>query len=68
MLLAFNAHHNPSENFTRLSIWAAALRMIELGLGIGVLPVDMQAGALPASLVALPLVPEVSVTTVILSL
>jgi O-antigen ligase/tetratricopeptide (TPR) repeat protein len=25
--LAFNAHHDPSENFTRLSIWDAALRM-----------------------------------------
>ncbi len=24
---AFNAHHDPSENFTRLSIWDAALRM-----------------------------------------
>lgn len=29
VLLAFNAHHNPSENYTRLSIWAAALRIIE---------------------------------------
>jgi O-antigen ligase/tetratricopeptide (TPR) repeat protein len=25
--LVFNAHHDPSENFTRLSIWDAALRM-----------------------------------------
>jgi O-antigen ligase/tetratricopeptide (TPR) repeat protein len=25
--LAFNAHHDPSENFTRLSIWDAALRI-----------------------------------------
>ena len=25
--LAFNAHHDPSENFTRLSIWHAALAM-----------------------------------------
>jgi O-antigen ligase/tetratricopeptide (TPR) repeat protein len=25
--LAFNAHHDPSENFTRLSIWDAAVRM-----------------------------------------
>ncbi|MBV8370632.1 MAG: O-antigen ligase family protein [Candidatus Eremiobacteraeota bacterium] len=27
--LAFNAHHDPSENFTRLSIWEAALRTVE---------------------------------------
>jgi hypothetical protein len=39
--------------------------MIELGLGVGVLPVDEHCAALPASLVALPLVPEVSVTTML---
>ena len=27
--LAFNAHHDPSENFTRLSIWDAALRTVQ---------------------------------------
>ncbi len=27
--LVFNSHHDPSENFTRLSIWQAALRTIE---------------------------------------
>jgi O-antigen ligase/tetratricopeptide (TPR) repeat protein len=27
--VVFNAHHDPSENFTRLSIWQAALGMIE---------------------------------------
>lgn len=26
---AFNAHHNPSENYTRVSIWQAALQIIE---------------------------------------
>ena len=26
--IVFNAHHDPSENFTRLSIWQAALAMI----------------------------------------
>jgi tetratricopeptide (TPR) repeat protein/O-antigen ligase len=30
VLLLFNAHHDPSENFTRLSIWAAALRTVAL--------------------------------------
>ena len=29
VLLTFNEHHNPSENYTRLSIWQAALGMIE---------------------------------------
>lgn len=29
MLFAFNAHHNPSENYTRLSIWQAAIGIIE---------------------------------------
>ncbi|WP_260426708.1 LysR family transcriptional regulator [Burkholderia sp. Bp9142] len=44
---------------------ATALRMIELGLGIGVLPIDTRASTLPSSLVARPLVPEVSVTTML---
>ncbi len=29
VLVLFNAHHNPSENFTRLSIWRAAIAAIE---------------------------------------
>ncbi|MHB8146755.1 MAG: O-antigen ligase family protein [Vulcanimicrobiaceae bacterium] len=29
VLLAFNVHHNPSENYTRLSIWQAALQIID---------------------------------------
>ncbi|HTV92542.1 MAG TPA: O-antigen ligase family protein [Verrucomicrobiae bacterium] len=29
VLLLFNEHHNPSENFTRLSIWQAALGVID---------------------------------------
>ncbi len=29
VLAAFNAHHNPSENYTRLSIWQAALSIVE---------------------------------------
>jgi O-antigen ligase len=28
VLLVFNAHHDPSENFTRLSIWDAAVRTV----------------------------------------
>jgi len=44
---------------------AAAMRMVELGLGIGVLPVDPHTATMPPSLVARPLVPEVSVTTML---
>ncbi|MCO4882152.1 LysR family transcriptional regulator [Paraburkholderia caribensis] len=62
---ALNVHRIDAARANECGHLAAALRMIELGLGIGVLPVDMQAGVLPASLVALPLVPEVSVTTVL---
>ena len=29
VLLNFNAHHNPSENYTRLSIWQAAIQVID---------------------------------------
>lgn len=29
VLAVFNAHHNPSENYTRLSIWQSALAIIE---------------------------------------
>jgi O-antigen ligase len=29
VLIVFNAHHNPSENYTRLSIWQAAAEIIQ---------------------------------------
>jgi O-antigen ligase len=29
VLLLFNAHHNPSEDYTRLSIWQAAMQIID---------------------------------------
>jgi putative inorganic carbon (HCO3(-)) transporter len=38
--LAFNAHHDPSENFTRLSIWQAALGIVERFPFTGVGPLD----------------------------
>ena len=40
VLLLFNAHHDPSENFTRLSIWAAALRTTALFPFSGVGPFE----------------------------
>jgi DNA-binding transcriptional LysR family regulator len=42
---------------------AAVSRMVELGLGVGVLPVDAHWPAPAGSLVSRPLVPEVTVTT-----
>jgi DNA-binding transcriptional LysR family regulator len=44
---------------------AAVLRMIELGLGIGVLPVDAHWPAVAAPLVSRPLVPEMTLTTLL---
>lgn len=40
VLLVFNAHHNPSENYTRLSIWQAALAIIRRFPLTGVGPFD----------------------------
>lgn len=44
---------------------AAVTRMVELGLGVGVLPVDPYWPSTGASLVSRPLVPETTVTTVL---
>jgi DNA-binding transcriptional LysR family regulator len=44
---------------------AAVARMVELGLGVGVLPVDSYWPATGASLVSRPLLPETTVTTVL---
>lgn len=38
--LLFNAHHDPSEDFTRLSIWQAALQVIDRFPLLGVGPFD----------------------------
>jgi putative inorganic carbon (hco3(-)) transporter len=40
VLLVFNVAHNPSENFTRLSIWQAALQIIDRFPLTGVGPFD----------------------------
>lgn len=66
---ALNMHRIDAARANECGHLAAALRMIELGLGIGVLPVDPHADShvttLPAGLVVRPLVPEVAVTTVL---
>jgi O-antigen ligase/tetratricopeptide (TPR) repeat protein len=40
LVLSFNAHHDPSENFTRPSIWAGALQVTALFPLIGVGPFE----------------------------
>ena len=40
VLLVFNAHHNPSENYTRLSIWQAGLEIVRRFPLTGVGPFD----------------------------
>jgi len=40
VLLLFNVHHNPSENYTRLSIWQAAIEIVERFPLTGVGPFD----------------------------
>lgn len=40
ILIAFNVHHNPSENYTRLSIWQAAIEIMRRFPLTGVGPFD----------------------------
>jgi len=40
VLLVFNAHHNPAENYTRLSIWQAAVEIVRRFPLTGVGPFD----------------------------
>lgn len=42
VLMLFNAHHNPSEDYTRLSIWRAALQVIDRFPLTGVGPFDFE--------------------------
>jgi DNA-binding transcriptional LysR family regulator len=63
--LAFNANglkRRPVQEFGHV---AAVLRMVELGLGVGVLPVDAHWPAVGESLVSRPLVPEIALTTLL---
>lgn len=63
--LAFNAHGLKGRPVQELGHVAAVFRMIELGLGIGVLPVDAHWPALHTSLVSRPLVPEINLMTLL---
>jgi DNA-binding transcriptional LysR family regulator len=63
--LAFNAHGLKRRPVQELGHVAAVLRMVELGLGVGVLPVDAHWLTLGTSLVSRPLVPEMNLTTLL---
>lgn len=56
---ALSAHGVRSRAVQELSHPAAVLRMVELGLGVGVLPGDIHGMSASARLVARPLLPEV---------
>ncbi|MFM0738188.1 LysR family transcriptional regulator [Paraburkholderia xenovorans] len=63
--IAFATHglrRRPVQEFGHV---AAVLRMVELGLGVGVLPVDGHWPALHAPLVSRPIVAEVNLTTML---
>ncbi|SIT39284.1 Transcriptional regulator, LysR family [Paraburkholderia piptadeniae] len=62
----FGEHRIDATRANECGHLTVALRMIELGIGVGVLPVSSYPDVLPASLVARPLVPDVSITTVLL--
>ncbi|MFM0727291.1 LysR family transcriptional regulator [Paraburkholderia strydomiana] len=61
--LAFSTNELKRRPLQELGHVAAVSRMVELGLGVGVLPVDAHWPAPAGSLVSRPLVPEVTVTT-----
>ncbi|MGE8487273.1 MAG: LysR family transcriptional regulator [Paraburkholderia nemoris] len=63
--LAFNSHGLKRRPVQELGHVAAVSRMVELGLGVGVLPVDAHWPAPGASLVSRPLVPEINLTTLL---
>ena len=62
VLAANELKRRPLQEFAHV---AAVTRMVEMGLGVGVLPVDPYWPAPGASLVSRPLVPETTLTTVL---
>lgn len=63
--LAFSANELKRRPLQELGHVAAVSRMVELGLGVGVLPIDAQWPPPGASLVSRPLVPEMTVATLL---
>ncbi|SDR23559.1 transcriptional regulator, LysR family [Paraburkholderia fungorum] len=63
--VAFNTNQLKRRPLQELGHVAAVSRMVELGMGVGVLPIDGHWPLPAASLVTRPLVPETTVTTVL---
>ncbi|MGF6771622.1 DNA-binding transcriptional LysR family regulator [Paraburkholderia sp. GAS199] len=63
--LAFHAHGLKRRSVQELGHVAGVSRMVELGLGVGVLPVGPHWPALQTSLVSRPLVPAMHLTTML---
>lgn len=63
--VAFNANQSKRRPLQELGHVAAVSQMVELGLGVGVLPIGARWPSPCASLVARPLVPAVPVTTLL---
>ncbi|AXE95880.1 LysR family transcriptional regulator [Paraburkholderia sp. 22099] len=63
--LAFSANGLKRRTVQEFGHVAAVLRMVELGLGVGVLPVDAHWPPLAASLVSRPLLPEMNLATLL---
>ncbi|MFM0395723.1 LysR family transcriptional regulator [Paraburkholderia phytofirmans] len=63
--LAFNANGVKRRPVQELGHVAAVLRMVELGLGVGILPVDTHWPAIGASLVSRPLAPAMNLATLL---
>ncbi len=63
--LAFHANELKRRPLQELGHVAAVSRMVELGLGVGVLPVDAHWLTLGTSLVSRPQVPEMNMTTLL---
>ena len=61
--LGFKANQLKRRPLQELGHVAAVVRMVELGLGVGVLPVDAHWPSLGNSLVSRPLVPQASIAT-----
>jgi DNA-binding transcriptional LysR family regulator len=63
--VAFNTNQLKRRPLQELGHVAAVSRMVELGLGVGVLPIDAHWPSPDTSLVTRPLIPEIAVTTLL---
>jgi DNA-binding transcriptional LysR family regulator len=64
---ALTVHDVSGRSMQEFGHIAAVLRMVELGLGVGIVPIDARWPALAASTVARPLLPELTLTTLLVT-